>query len=288
MNLYILGAGGMMGSMFLTYILKMNRTEGFNVIPIYKEQFNVLIDDISDIIPTLACAPPEVALSQGTVNKGIVFNFIGCIPQKTYTNDEYVKINQEFPHVLAKFCKEHQYGMVHLSTNCVFDGKLDGYTEDNIPSVSLVGDIYSETKYKGEPSYGLVIRSSIIGFGSGGLLSWFMSSSDVVNGYTNHIWNGLTTLELSKVIMDIINKDITLLYTRSLRHIFSRDTQSKYDLLVNIGKVFEKNIQIIPYKTTDKFYTLQSIHDPIYIPTTSIYEQLVELKMNKPRSSEYN
>ena len=49
-----------------------------------------------------------------------------------------------------------------------------------------------------------------------------------INGYTNHFWNGVTCLQLSKIINNIIyyNK-----YWKGVRHIFSPRSVSKYELI---------------------------------------------------------
>lgn len=95
----------------------------------------------------------------------------------------------------------------------------------------------------------MTIRTSIIGHeikGKLSLLEWFLNNKNPsAYGYTNHIWNGLTTLELCKVIDQIIIKNI---YINDVRHIFSTKN-SKYKMLKVFKDIYKKDIDIIPHKT---------------------------------------
>ena len=61
----------------------------------------------------------------------------------------------------------------------------------------------------------VTIRTSIIGPELNkdgiGLFHWFMSQSveTRLNGFTNAFWSGLTTLELAKVVLEIIEQNIS-------------------------------------------------------------------------------
>lgn len=57
---------------------------------------------------------------------------------------------------------------------------------------------------------GIVVRCSIIGPELGeprSLLGWFLYQTGQVNGYTNHLWNGITTLEWAKVCWELISEN---------------------------------------------------------------------------------
>ena len=75
-------------------------------------------------------------------------------------------------------------------------------------------DIYGKTKDIGEivNNKHLTIRTSIIGpelkKDGSGLFNWLLSNKEgSVYGYDKSIWSGLTTLELSKVILYLIEND---------------------------------------------------------------------------------
>jgi dTDP-4-dehydrorhamnose reductase len=59
-----------------------------------------------------------------------------------------------------------------------------------------------------------------------------------VNGFLNHIWNGLTTLHFSKLVHGIIIADN---FTGGLFHVVPQDRCSKYELLDVIRESFYRN-----------------------------------------------
>jgi dTDP-4-dehydrorhamnose reductase len=242
MKLIILGSNGMMGSMLVFYCKKfMIEHQAYS-----KSDFNVLMDPVETL---------QAKLTESS--KSYVFiNCIGCIPQRKYTEEEYLKINQQFPHELAEFCQKHSYRLVHVSTDCVFSGKLPNRCESDITDSPT---LYGRTKYKGEPVYGTTIRCSILGpeRSTGfGFFSWFLTAPDAtINGFVNHFWNGVTTYELASDICRGI-QDNTL--PDGLVHVFSQNTLSKYHILKEIQVRSRKAIQIVPFENELKYYTLSS------------------------------
>ena len=259
MKLVILGANGMMGSMLFYLAKKRN----LSVEAISRSQFDVMKDNISKLDQ----------LVHVTKEKVTIVNCIGCIPQKKYTPTEYKQINQEFPHSLSKYCQLKGYYFIHLSTNCVYSGKHGDVSETDIPDTD---DIYGLTKHLGEPSYGVVIRSSIIGpelNSSSGLFSWYIQNKqERVNGFLHQYWNGLTTLELSYFIFEQL--DTLSLVSRTV-HVYSQVTVSKYELLCMIKEVFSTTVSIDSIDCPLKYYTLKSI---LTESRKSIKDQLTELK----------
>jgi dTDP-4-dehydrorhamnose reductase len=110
----------------------------------------------------------------------------------------------------------------------------------------------------------LIIRTSTIGhefFFKNGLLEWFLSTNKQCKGYKNAYFNGLTTLELSKIIYKyFISKSF---FPNTLLNIGSKKI-SKYDLLCEIKKIYKHKTEINEdYKfkidrslNTDKFIKL--------------------------------
>ena len=107
--------------------------------------------------------------------------------------------------------------------------------------------LYAETKKLGEiiDESNLTLRSSIIGpelKSSGkGLFQWFITQDSDVQGYTNSIWSGVTTIELAKAIKWAIEFEIAGLY-----HITNGDSINKHDLLKLFKKYSKSNINITP------------------------------------------
>jgi dTDP-4-dehydrorhamnose reductase len=94
--------------------------------------------------------------------------------------------------------------MIHVSTDCVFNGrKGKPYREGDPPDAE---DLYGRSKLLGEVAEapGITLRTSIIGRelkGTSGLVEWFLSQGDVVvKGFSKALYTGFTTLEMAYVI----------------------------------------------------------------------------------------
>lgn len=256
MKLIILGANGMLGSM-LSFVC---RQRNYPALRVTRSMFDVLKDPISKLEKyfDVPCC---------------VVNCIGAIPQKTYTDADYTLLNTTYPQELSKLCEARRIPFIHMSTNCVFSGSVQECDESCIPDAT---DIYGLSKYKGEPTYGMTIRCSIIGperVSQNGLMEWFLSQPKDVFGYTDHYWNGLTTLELSTILVQcVIDGSIA---EKGVFHFFSDTVVSKYDILCELKRLFGKSITIHPKANGVKHFTLKSLYTH---PRQSIVGQLAELQ----------
>ena len=138
-------------------------------------------------------------------------NCIGAVKQKNHITDfDMTYLNAVFPSLLANICKLYQTRLIHLSTDCVFDGERGNYSEAEAPNAY---DTYGYSKFLGEQisDTSLVFRTSIVGpelNGSNrGLLEWFLAESGAVTGYTQAYFSGVTTLRLSEFIVDLLEQD---------------------------------------------------------------------------------
>ena len=177
----------------------------------------------------------------------VIINCIGLIRQLPEGREPLpcIEINARFPHLLLSLCKERHIRLIHYSTDCVFDGsKGSPYTEEDPPSAK---DIYGMSKYLGEVREvpALTIRTSIIGHelqSHHGLIEWFLSQKDSVNGYTQAIYSGLPVTEHARVLREVIlpAPELTGLYQIVGKPI------SKYTLLSLVGKIYGKSTSVIP------------------------------------------
>ena len=175
----------------------------------------------------------------------VVINCVGLIKQLDAIDDPLVAIpiNSLFPHQLYNICEDLNARLIHISTDCVFSGRVGGYRESDNPDPS---DLYGKSKLLGEINNknAVTIRTSIIGHELNeklSLLEWFLCQKIMVKGYAMAFFSGLTTVELSRVILDKIlpKPDIAGLY-----HLASHKI-SKFELLKIIANVYEKEIDII-------------------------------------------
>lgn len=184
-------------------------------------------------------------------------------------------VNAEFPQRLAEDCGLRGIRLIHVSTDCVFDGLRGSYTEDE--KVSPVG-IYGRTKAGGEfyMQRHLTVRTSFIGYPDPhrrGLLAWLLArTGEEVLGYSNVFWNGLCADALAKILISLAYRPRVW----GLRHIFG-STTSKFDLLSRINEVFDLGCRILESEIPALNRTLSTIYDD-HFDVPSMDDQLVDLK----------
>jgi dTDP-4-dehydrorhamnose reductase len=190
------------------------------------------------------------------INPAVIINCIGIIKQNRAVASPLIAIgiNSLFPHKLAELCGNLNIRMIHPSTDCVFSGKKGNYKEAD---PSDAEDLYGKTKFLGEVSYRntVTLRTSIIGHElktNLSLISWFLSQTEIVKGYTNAIYTGFPTVEIANIIAKYIIPD-TNLY--GLYHVSSQPI-SKYDLLILVKEIYNKDIDIKPF---NEFYDNKSL-----------------------------
>lgn len=177
----------------------------------------------------------------------VVINCIGIIKQVPAAKDPIVSIaiNSLFPHRLAQLCKGVGSRLIHISTDCVFDGTKGNYGEDDPPDAE---DLYGRTKFLGEVKYAhcVTLRTSLIGHelkGGHGLIEWFLTQKDSIRGFTHAIFSGFPTVEMARIIGEYVipNENLKGLYQVSSEPI------SKYELLQLVAAQYGKKINIEPY-----------------------------------------
>ncbi|MBC7946415.1 MAG: SDR family oxidoreductase [Chitinophagaceae bacterium] len=247
-KILILGVTGMLGHSLFKILLASDTYEVYgtarSVIGLdrfFTEDEHRLIrpfvdaDNIDSIIRALASVRPD-----------IVINCIGLIKQLPIGNDPLtaITINAQLPHRISLICSSANARLIHISTDCVFDGQAGMYTESDTPSPT---DLYGRTKILGEPTYPhcVTLRTSIIGHelkDKLGLVEWFLAQKDTVRGYTGAIYSGFPTVELAKIIKEYVlpNNDLSGLY-----HV-SSEPISKYDLLHIIKKYYNLTTVVEP------------------------------------------
>jgi dTDP-4-dehydrorhamnose reductase len=164
-----------------------------------------------------------------------VINCIGLIKPYTTDVEQTIRVNALFPYSLPE-------NTIQIATDCVYSGKKGRYVETD-PHDAL--DVYGKTKSLGEAPHISNLRCSIIGpeiKTHTSLLDWFLSQEEV-NGYTNHLWNGITTYHFSMICQGIVREGIEL---PNLQHIVPADAVTKHELLGIIAKAYGKKITVNP------------------------------------------
>jgi dTDP-4-dehydrorhamnose reductase len=270
-NIILFGSSGMLGDYVRSYLKK----QGLNVICIDRKDYDASLNSFDDL---------RNIIKKYHYGNTVIINCIGIIPQTDNRNDfDYIKVNSIFPQYLSIISKSLSINFIHITTDCVFNGfdnipagKFPGYDEKSIKNE--IG-IYGLSKNFGENILATIIRTSIIGEQKNksylSLLEWARSNENsTINGYINHYWNGVTCLQLSKIIYKII---FTNSYWAGIKHIHTPGYVSKYDLLQKINKIYDLNIKIAPVKTQIINKTLSSIY-PLQFNIPDFDTQLLELK----------
>lgn len=253
MRVFIFGASGMLGS-YLTEHLK----NFYDIIPITRKDID-LNQDFSLIVSKYKFNSNDV-----------IVNAAGIIKQRNYSAQELIRVNSLFPHFLSTL----NCNVIHITTDCVFSGKDGSYNEDSLHDCL---DDYGKSKSLGECEDLTIIRTSIIGeelYNKKSLVEWVKSNKNSnIDGYLNHFWNGVTCLELSKHIGHIIENNY---YWNGVRHYFSPNTVSKYQLVSFINQVYELNNTVMPKMSTYCDRSLSTLYEsPILL---TIEEQILDLK----------
>ncbi|HXH61707.1 MAG TPA: SDR family oxidoreductase [Fimbriimonadaceae bacterium] len=181
------------------------------------------------------------------VRPDAVVNCVGVVKQSPAANcpKTCIEVNALFPHQLYEQCNEVGSRLIHISTDCVFDGARGGYTESDRTNAT---DLYGRTKALGEVKGpgALTLRTSIIGRETRtqhGLVEWFLANrGGTVKGYRNARFSGLTTIELSRVIAMLIKDrpDLYGLYNVAAEPI------DKCALLTLLNEAFRAEVSILP------------------------------------------
>lgn len=148
-----------------------------------------------------------------------------------------ISINSLFPNDLATAAEHFGFRVIQVATDCVYSGNQGSYSEDS-PHDAL--DVYGKTKSLGEsPSPSVLhLRCSLIGREAEGrntlLYNWVstQSRSARISGYTNHIWNGLTSQVFGKIVGGIIKNGMELAGTA---HLVPANTVTKAELVQMIA-----------------------------------------------------
>jgi dTDP-4-dehydrorhamnose reductase len=152
-----------------------------------------------------------------------------------------IQVNALLPHYLGQAAKVRGARVLQIATDCVYSGAKGGYRESDVHDAL---DVYGKTKSLGETYLNGVhhLRSSIIGpepkdfkF----LIEWFrrQPASAQINGFTNHNWNGLTTLQFARLCKGIIEHDLGLPH---LQHIVPTGALTKAQMLREFAGAYNR------------------------------------------------
>jgi dTDP-4-dehydrorhamnose reductase len=185
-----------------------------------------------------------------------VINCIGII--KPYINDTDPKqtetafdINGAFPNRLETWASMRGVKVIQIATDCVFSGSKGNYLETNEHDAL---DVYGKSKSVGEATGASMmhLRVSIIGpevDRNSSLLEWIRNQpkNAEISGYTDHFWNGITSMHFAKIAQGIIEND---LFEAGVFHVLPQNSATKCELVTLIAKYLGRSdIKVNPTAT---------------------------------------
>jgi len=277
-KILIFGGTGMMGSMLTSYLLK----SGCNITITSRKHLDIpnveviVFDAENQKIPDVS-------------EFDWIINCIGIIKQRNPSDcKKYYQINSMFPWKLLNKVNLYNKKLIHISSDCIFDGILDGNESYNVYDIPTATDDYGYSKALGEPEGCIVLRTSIIGpskSDSLGLFEWFRNNKEeIIYGY-KHFWSGVTTLELSKVIEKILtnnyypSRDTKNIYQVSLNESIFKTTLLQYiNKIYNLKKTISNKIAENPSHQIINRGLKNNLNELCNIQIKDIKIQLQELK----------
>ena len=164
-----------------------------------------------------------------------------------------IDINAKLPHRLAHSAARSGARILQIATDCVYSGGKGAYAESDAHDAL---DVYGKTKSLGETFQDNVhhLRCSIIGPEPKApkfLIEWFRRQPQgaVVKGFTNHRWNGITTLQFARLCRAVIVGGPALGH---MLHVMPSGSLSKAEMLHEFAAVYGRgdiSIEDVPAAT---------------------------------------
>jgi len=267
-KIIILGSTGMLGHVVYLYLNNLNKYKIINT-----SYRNKLVEDTIILNLRNEKITKDFILTE---KADIIINCVGIlIKGSSESPSNAIYINSYLPHFLAEQINPYGGKLINISTDCVFSGNKGNYKEDDLKDAS---HIYGLSKSLGEidDSFNLTLRTSIIGpelKNGEGLFHWFMNQNSPVSGYKSVIWNGVTTLELTKMIDKAIDLNLTGIYNVS-----PFAGISKFELLTNLKEIFNRRVDINPDYKIKKNKSLVDSRNILKADLSGYQEMLLELK----------
>lgn len=246
-KLLVLGASGMLGNAVFRFFQDDPLHEAFATVRSQRiiQSFDSALHD--HLIPNVDVENTDALLALvARVKPDVVVNCIGLVKQLSEADDplQALPINALLPHRLSRICAITGARLIHFSTDCVFSGRQGAYVESDLPDAT---DLYGRSKLLGEVAapHAITLRTSIIGHELGGarsLIGWFLSQEERTKGFRRAIFSGLPTVEIARVVRDLVLPQISL---HGLYHL-SAEPINKFELLTLVAQAYGKSITIEP------------------------------------------
>jgi dTDP-4-dehydrorhamnose reductase len=244
-NILVLGASGMLGSMLVDCLSKapgLTITGSVRTASLHA-QFRTTYPTVNWTIFDGGDCDLRLAALDG---QDWIINAIGIT--KPLIREDHpeeiqraLRVNSLLPHEIGQHALNSGVRVLQIATDCVYSGLKGAYMESDLQDAL---DVYGKTKSLGEAYHRNVhhLRCSIIGpepkdykF----LIEWFRRQprGAQLNGYTNHNWNGVTTLQFARLCQGIIARDLELPH---VQHVVPTGVMTKAQMLHEFAAAYDR------------------------------------------------
>ncbi len=174
------------------------------------------------------------------IDAPVVINCAGLVKQRQYPASRFMTVNAVGPHRLAEACDKMGARLIHVSTDCVFQGP-GPHDESSPPDVWT--DAYARSKAAGEVIRAphLTVRTSFVGFSHRGLIADLLNCG-LVTASDRLLWSGHTVDTVADVLMTLAERgDIA-----GLLHI-PGEFQTRWDLVQTLNRWLPGNVLVIAH-----------------------------------------
>ena len=252
-SILVIGSTGMLGSAVTEFL-----TSSSNKVVETNTSGNPLISSNDCVKFDILKSSAEDLLDLIVIPIDYIINCSGVIKHKIDEQDlasldKARRINTDFSRELALSGMGKSIKIIQIATDCVYSGNKGPYDEDSLHDAL---DVYGVTKSEGEylSNNMMILRCSVIGQEVNShveFMDWILGQSTgaKLNGFSNHLWNGITTLHFAKIVLGIISANS---FRSGKHHVLPRDSASKFKMIDMVCKSFAReDIQIekVPAET---------------------------------------
>lgn len=234
MRILITGASGLLGVNLALEGVKDHTVYGqINALPLKNAPFTQLSGDLLE--KDAAAKLIDSVEPDWVIHCAALADIDACEKEPDFAR----KLNADLPGEFARACKNRSK-LVYISTDAVFDGTKEEYSEDDAPNPLST---YARTKLDGERAVmeidpnAIVTRINLFGwslFGTRSLAEWFfynLQAGRTVKGFTDVFFCTQLANDLANVLFEMCSLNLAGLY-----HAVGADCISKYDFALMFAK----------------------------------------------------
>lgn len=237
MKIVILGGTGLLGQALQKEIKKRK----YNVVTVARQNADYCIDITDDA---------ELKRMIIETKPNLVINACAIVNHKICDeNPEIAYITNSRPSsILSNLAKEYNFKYVYISTDGYFNGDKNS-KHSELSQIELLNE-YARTKYIGEifaltNKKSLVVRTNIVGFRGNNnqptFVEWVIKAlmnKENMTLFDDYYTSSISTTQFSKVLLDIIEKDIS-----GVLNIASSEVFSKKEFIETLAENFNFSLE---------------------------------------------